>query len=209
MGEIKTKLVEAAIGEWNYFGKSTRKGDEWSLIGDEQVEPYTSHISNYWRAVGLPDWNGRTPQPWSAAFISWCFEEAGAAGKFSPSATHSVYIDRIRRHDGMSRDLILKSPTDAQISVGDLIWNPRPPSNPAARLPRDYSEAITMLEAGNFFDSHVDIVVSVNAASCDSIGGNVSNLPVGGSVTRSTWRLEEGLLVDVHKTWVGVVKNGL
>ena len=72
------------------------------------------------------------------------------------------------------------------------------------------AEATARLAAGDFFISHVDIVVAVGQGRCDSIGGNVSNLDVGGSVTKSTWRLDDqGCLSDPRKPWIGVVRNDL
>ena len=211
MGAIKEKLVAAALAEWEFFKRSTRSIDDvWKIGGDEAQAPYTSHISRYWAAVGLPDWTGKTDQPWSAAFVSWCFEAEGAQGKFRPNATHSAYIDAIRRHAGASADLVLKSPTEAIVEVGDLIWNPRKKKPPTEYVPpANFNEAIQRLKAGQYFDSHVDIVVEVTANSCSSIGGNVSNLDIGGSVTRSTWRVADGKLSDPRKQWIGIVKNGL
>jgi len=213
MGEIKQRLIEAATGEWRFFGGSTRSLDEvWKLFGDEAVEPFRSRVGDYWRAVGRPDWDGGTDEPWSAAFISWCFAEAGAGGLFAPDETHSVYVDRIRRQEGMSEALVLLPPGDARVAPGDLIWNSRSPNRgyPCPGHPLTYEEALPLLDGGIFFASHVDIVVSAGEGRCDSIGGNVCNVPEGGSVTRSTWRLDEaGRIADPRKDWIGVVKNGL
>lgn len=204
MGTQKDKLIAAALGEWDYFGKSTRSIDShWHLVGEEANEPYRSHITQYWTVVGFPEWNGDTPQPWSGAFISWCFKTAGIAGKFD--ATHSAYIDRIRRHENMPAELVLTSPKEAVIEPGDLIWNERDKTHPTP----DYETAVALLKAGTYFLSHVDIVISVDGDTCTSIGGNVSDRDSGGSVTRSTWKLKDGHIADPHKTWIGVVKNGL
>lgn len=209
---IQRKLIESALGEWDFFGRSTRGLDgRWRLAGDEADEPYRSRIGLYWAAVGRPDWDGGTDEPWSAAFISWCFADAGAGAAFAGHDTHAVYIDRIRRHDAMSAALVLIPPAAAALAPGDLIWNSRWESkSEAARAPKTFAAAIAELEAGNFFPSHVDIVVSVAQGSCASIGGNVSNRDPGGSVTRSTWRLApDGTIADPRKAWIGVVKNGL
>ena len=213
MGVIKQSLIEAATREWRFFGGSTRSLDEvWHIVGDEAVEPFRSRVGDYWRAVGRPEWDGGTDEPWSAAFISWCFAEAKAGGLFAPDETHSVYMDRIRRHDGMSEALVLLPPGDAPVAPGDLIWNSRRPgpAYPYPGHPLTYGEAIALLDSGTFFASHNDIVVSVGEGRCDSIGGNVCNVDDGGSVTRSTWRLDEtGRIADPRKDWIGVVKNGL
>lgn len=212
MGEIKRRLIESALGEWDFFGRSTRGLDgRWNLAGDEADEPYRSRIGLYWAAVGRPELDGGSDEPWSAAFISWCFAAAGASPAFSGHDTHSAYVDRIRRHDGMSAALVLAPPAAAALAPGDLIWNSRWESaGEAARAPKSFAAAIAALEAGHFFPSHVDIVVAVGAGLCDSIGGNVSNREPGGSVTRSTWRLAaRGTIADPRKDWIGVVKNGL
>src|SRR5687767_8385101 len=94
MGEVKRRLIACAEREWGYFGGSTRSlDDQWHIVGDEADEPFRSHINHYWRAVGEPGWDGGTDEPWSAAFISWCFRIAGAGPLFRPSDTHSEYID--------------------------------------------------------------------------------------------------------------------
>ncbi|TMJ18524.1 MAG: DUF2272 domain-containing protein [Alphaproteobacteria bacterium] len=210
MGIVKNRLIECAEREWRYFGGSTRNiENQWNIVGDEADEPFRSHISHYWASVGKPDWNGGTDEPWSAAFISWCFKIAGAGSGFSGDATHSVYINRIRLGDGMDPRLTLRSPPNTPLRVGDLIWNSRSDGQDE-NIPRSLAEATARLAAGDFFISHVDIVVAVGQGRCDSIGGNVSNLDVGGSVTKSTWRLDDqGCLSDPRKPWIGVVRNDL
>ena len=207
MGDIKDKLIEKAIGEWEFFGRCTRSlSNAWHVVSDESDEPYKTHINRYWVSVGQPTWNGATDEPWSAAFISWCFKEAGAGAAFRGSAKHSIYIDRIRRDTAADAKLSLRDPGLVAVERGDLIWNVRG-ANPVATT---YAKAVERLKAGDFFISHVDIVVEVRAGSCDSIGGNVSNRTPGGSVTRSTWKLAaDGKLADPRKTWIGVVKNSL
>src|SRR4051812_30462361 len=127
---VKSRLIEVALEEWATFGNSTRGIDEvWHIAGDESQSPYTERIADYWAAVGEPTWDGNTPQPWSAAFICWCFSEAiareGVDVQFSGDEKHSVYIDRIRRHRGMPPALVLTSTDGAPVSAGDLIWNAR------------------------------------------------------------------------------------
>lgn len=212
MGRIADRLVQAALREWTFFGGSTRGLDgSWSIAGDEADEPYRSRIGRYWEAVGRPGLDGGSDEPWSAAFVSWCFAEAGAGAAFSGHDTHSVYIDRIRRRDGMSERLLLLAPASAALAPGDLIWNSRwENAGDEARAPKSFDAAVAELEAGNFFPSHVDIVVAVDEGRCDSVGGNVSNRDPGGSVTRSTWRLaENGAIADPRKAWIGVVRNRL
>lgn len=112
----------------------------------------------------------------------------------------------------MSEALVLIDPAEAAVSPGDLIWNSRQPDpeHPDPDIPLSYGAAAAKLDAEDFFASHVDIVVSAGDGRCESIGGNVSNAQVGGSVTRSTWELDgRGRLTDRRKPWIGVVLNGL
>jgi hypothetical protein len=112
----------------------------------------------------------------------------------------------------MSDRLVLRDPAAVAVAPGDLIWNSRQPdlANPVADIALTHEAAVERLEAGDFFASHVDIVVAVEDGRCESVGGNVSPPGVGGSVTRSTWRLDpQGRLADPRKPWIGVVTNGL
>lgn len=207
MSEFKQRLVDTVQTEWKFFRRTTRPlSDIWQLGANQDVEPFTSRIGDYWNAVDRPDWNGATPEPWSAAFISWAFKTAGAGADFWGDETHSVYVDRIRRHDGMSEKLTLHAPDKWIPRVGDLIWNSRGERNP----PQSYAEAIEQLDAGRFIDSHVDVVVDVAPGRCSSIGGNVWHVKQGGSVTRADWRTDEaGYLIDERKCWIGVIHNEL
>ncbi|MBX3566161.1 MAG: DUF2272 domain-containing protein [Sphingomonas sp.] len=207
MGDIAERLIAVAAREWDFFRRTTRHlDDHWDLGANLDEPPQTARIGEYWDAVGRPTWDGLTPEPWSAAFISWCFAEAGAGGAFRGDETHSVYVDRIRRHDGMSGKLILHDPALFSPRVGDLIWNARGERDP----PGSYAEALEQLDARRFFDSHVDIVVAAGNGMCSSIGGNVWFQKVGGSVTRSDWHTDaEGRIADDRKVWIGVIQNDL
>ncbi|RYY25666.1 MAG: DUF2272 domain-containing protein [Sphingomonadales bacterium] len=207
MGEVAERLIAVAAREWEFFRRTTRYLDDHWDLGANLDEPlHTARIAEYWDAVDRPDWDGLTPEPWSAAFITWCFREAGAGVNFWGDETHSLYVDRIRRHDGMSQKLMLHDPALAVPRVGDLIWNSRGERDP----PQSHAEAITQLEVGRFFDSHVDVVTAIDGGVCSSIGGNVWHHKVGGSVTRSDWQLDaEGRITDPRKLWIGVISNDL
>jgi hypothetical protein len=133
MAGIAERLIAFALQEWDFFGRSTRGLDDgWHLVGDEADEPWRSRIGLYWAAVGRAGLDGGSDEPWSAAFVSWCFASAGAGADFTGSDTHSIYMGRVLRHDGMSAKLVLRPPERTPLAPGDLIWNARGDS-PAER----------------------------------------------------------------------------
>jgi len=205
---FRSKLVHTATQEWNFFGGSTRHLDDvWNVVGEESNSPFTERIGEYWASVQQLGWDGLTPQPWSAAFISWCFkrvnEQVGPKVMFKGHIKHSVYVDRIRRQAQMDGKLVLTSVDGAPIAAGDLVWNARGEGDG----PKSFTDAVKRLKVKDFFLSHVDIVVKVEGDVCYTIGGNVSDKEDGGSVTKSAWRLNaSGHLVDPRKTWIGLVK---
>lgn len=210
MTAFVTDLLDRALGEWAYFGYSTRAlNDNWKIGAEEYEIGFRSRVTDYWKVVGHPSWDGLTKQPWSGAFISWCFVKANAGALFEPSAKHSVYINSIRKQSSANAKLELVDPTQNAVAKGDLIWNSRRDSS-VSQIPKNYADAVAALKHGIMFNSHVDIVVEVGNGKCESIGGNVSNKDPGGSVTRSTWKLDpQGKLIDSRKSWLGVVKNNI
>ncbi|NKL66292.1 DUF2272 domain-containing protein [Rhizobium leguminosarum] len=206
MGPLSERLIDAATQEWEFFGYSSRAlNNKWKIGGDEHDPPYRERVQRYWSVVGHPTWDGRTKQPWSGAFISWCFDRADYGSRFEGSAKHSIYIDWIRR-GGSADTLDLVDPQSADVEPGDLIWNSRRDET-TSNIPQNYTQAIARLQAGDFFISHVDIIVGVGDSEFSSIGGNVSNEDPGGSVTKSTWRINGGRIADPRKSWIGLVKN--
>lgn len=206
MGQLSDKLIDTATSQWEFFGYSTRAlNNKWKIVGDEHDSPYREQVKKYWSVVGHPTWDGRTKQPWSGAFISWCFDQASYGTRFKGSAKHSIYIDWIRKGNS-AQTFALVDPASDVVEAGDLIWNSRRDET-TSDIPQNYTQAIARLGAGDHFISHVDIVVEVGDAQCSSIGGNVSNEDPGGSVTRSTWLLADGRIADPRKSWIGLVKN--
>ena len=204
-------LIAIATAEWDYFQRPTRAlDDQWFLPSNGVEEPWRSRVHDYWLSVDRPDQYGDTDEPWSAAFISWCFAQTGAVarGAFTPNETHSCYIDSIRHHRGASEKLILMPP-NVPLARGDLIWNARG----EGVIPLNYAEALARLDQGDcdHFYSHVDIISDVGDGWADSIGGNLWNTPKGGgAVVKNRWRCDaRGALDDDRKPWIGVVKNGI
>lgn len=199
---IASKLVASSEAEWARWGFSA-----WplhgarSIAGKENTTPFVGYVNEYWTVVGEPTWNGTTPQPWSAAFISFCFKGAGAAKKFPYASGHFGYCSSILKSTG-KYPLTLGDPGSTQLQAGDLLWAARTGGN-CPKPPTSYTKAVAALKSGAWFCSHSDIVVAVRPGEVDVIGGNVSN-----SVTKVTYVTAGGCIHDARHDWIGVVRAG-
>ncbi|MHC4043215.1 DUF2272 domain-containing protein [Bradyrhizobium sp. 23AC] len=207
---IAETVVEMARREWTRWGGPAEMIDG-RLIGftSERMEadaPFWTYVGEYWKTVGS-HLDGRDSPAWSAAFISYCFREAGAEKTFPYNENHSLYAAAI--DSGHFPGLSLQDPASTSLAVGDLVWASRRGDGCRAP-PRSFTEAKSELKkiragrAGSFC-SHSDIVVAVRAGEADVIGGNVKN-----AATRTTYRLDvNGCIRDGRRSFVGVIKNAL
>jgi hypothetical protein len=170
------------------------------IVGKEKAAPYTGYVNEYWTVVGEPTWNGATPQPWSAAFISHCFKKAGAAKNFPYASGHFGYCSSIVKSP-KKYPLTLVDPTSVPLQVGDLLWAARGGGD-CPKPPATYGKAVAALKSAAWFCSHCDIVVAVRPGEVDVIGGNVSN-----SVTRVTYLTTSGVVHDMRHDWIGVIRS--
>ena len=199
---ITTKLIETAQAEWERWGFSSRPLHGRPAIGGtERRTPFVSFVNDYWKAVDKPNWNGNTPQPWSAAFISFCFKKAGAGQGFPYSAGHVGYCGAIVRSPSRYPAFAFADQETTALDVGDLILAARSGDGCVAP-PRTHATALVALRQAQWFCSHADLVVAVRAGEIDVVGGNVSN-----SVTMTTYLTRDGRISDPRHVWLGVVKN--
>lgn len=141
--------------------------------------------------------------PWSAAFVSYVFRNAGAGSNFAYSGSHSTYIiQAIRAAKGESSntpDFVGYSIKDVAPSVGDLVCAPR------GKAKGMRFEEIP-LSKGSAFQSHCDIVVSVGASTIELVGGNV-----GDTVAKTIVKIDPKghIIVDqpAFRNWFVVIKN--
>jgi hypothetical protein len=172
----------------------------------EQDAPFWTYVGEYWRSIGS-HLDGRDPPAWSAAFISYCFREAGAGDRFPYDGNHSVYVSKIDA--GKFAGLSLQDPGKATVAAGDLLWASRSGSE-CRKPPLSFTEAKKELQKirsgkASGFCSHCDIVIAVRSGEADVIGGNVRN-----AVTRTTYKLDTaGRIRDGRHSFVGVIKDGL
>ncbi len=178
------RAISEAVDEWHRFGKGA---------GQEHHEPYSSYVNEMWTARGFPNLTGRDrDQFWSAAFISFVFENANYS-RMKFDIRHSTYIheaiqNRITLAD---RDFWGYRLDEARPQVGDLVCQWRVNDT-------TYDEA----ENNSRFPSHTDVIVAVRDSSVVTIGGNVSQ-----SVETKTFRLSQsGHLIDERRVFA-LMKN--
>jgi len=203
-------LVSVARREWIRWGGpiETIEGD---LIGFtdprmEAVFPYWTYVGEYWQTIGS-HLDGRDDPAWSAAFISYCFNQAAAGKRFPYHENHSVYVSKI--DSGKYTGLVLEDPAHSKITIGDLLWASRG-GDGCRTPPLTFADAKAELgrmrkKTADTFCSHSDIVVDIRDGAVDVIGGNVKQ-----SVTRTTYHLDaDGKIKDGRRVFIGVIKNSL
>lgn len=193
------RLMKFCDTEWMFFGQSSIRIDGKTTVGmSEYDDGAWQRIGDYWRLIGGPykHLTGKDRgTPWSAAFISWCMNEAGAGAKFPYSAGHATYINASIKNVGRAgAPFIAHSPKTYALKPGDLIGYWRG------------AKAITLdnaLQVG-WYESHTDIVVEVGSGFAHTIGGNVMH-----SVTKREVKLgAAGELIDRSENWfVSIATN--
>ena len=200
---FREELVRKAIEQWEWFGKDEGRNDKYigpdgkttakKTTGSktnprkETVEPYASRIADYWLAIPSKDYDrlvklfakskgkldGTVNIAWSASFISYCMQVAGAGPAFPYAPGHATWMVKSiknKKAGKLKADLVGYKPGEIPLQVGDLIGKPR-------EAGVTYDNAV----AKGWFESHSDIVVKIDAAAKTAhvIGGNVgSRCPV-------------------------------
>jgi hypothetical protein len=207
---IASTLVDIVRREWVRWGGPAERIDG-TLVGFsakrmEAIEPFWKYVGEYWHSIGS-DLDGKDPSAWSAAFISYCFNQAGVDSHFPYNDNHSIYVSKI--DTGKFAGLSLQDPSTTPIAVSDLLWasrsgdDCRPPPLTFADAKKELKKIRS--KTAKSFCSHSDIVVAARSGEVDVIGGNVKQ-----AVTRTTYRLDtSGRIRDGRRTFVGVIKNTL
>ncbi|MBD9578788.1 DUF2272 domain-containing protein [Pseudomonas sp. BGr12] len=222
------ELLERTTSEWERFGKDTGRKDKYiapdkstttekSTGGKlnprkETVDPYSSRIADYWLAVESKDYkslvktyakdkgklDGTINIAWSAAFISYCMQMAGAGASFPYSPGHYRWIYnsiKNRKTNKLSASLVGYRPAELPLKPGDLLGKSRIPG-----VAYD-----NVLDVG-WFESHSDVVVEVDAGESKAfvIGGNV-----GQSVSKVEVKLTPEGLVANPAEWLVHIRNNI
>ncbi|WP_299414237.1 DUF2272 domain-containing protein [Acaryochloris sp. IP29b_bin.148] len=183
---IKTEIVDIARQELAFFQDGGLKENQSGAI---------ERVNEYWQTVGRDDLDGTDRDwPWSAAFISWVMQEAGAGDRFEYSASHSTYIaDAVasRKNGDNDAAFVAYRLDEYSPQVGDLVGFSR--------------QSGVTFDSPPPYKSHTDIVVAVREGEIDVIGGNTSD-----SVTLRTFKTDaQGRLIDSSRDWFVVLSNQL
>ncbi len=134
----------------------------------ENQDPLKSHIPVYWSATSTAFTS--VAVPWSAVFVSWCVQTAGAQPNdffFNPQHSQFVYaaINKLPSSEGyVGREVAAYSP-----KVGDILHNNR----------SDQAFDFAYARAKRSYTSHAAIVMEVGQDNAGgylrTIGGNEGN----------------------------------
>jgi uncharacterized protein DUF2272 len=157
-GDYTKRLVSLTTNQYDEFHRYT-----------EDDAPLAAQIHRYWQETGLGDQPVSTA--WSAAFVSWCVQKAGAsAAEFRVAASHAVFVKWAINNAATGVGVFKgRKITGYQPKAGDIIQSNRNGgniTNDTAAVRDDY-------------ESHSAIVVQIsqdaNGPCALTIGGNESN----------------------------------
>ena len=200
MTSIIPKLLEVCDAEWEFFGNSVIRLDGTSRVGKREYDDGAwQRIGDYWQFIGggYQHLTGKDRgTPWSAAFISWCMNQAGAGSRFPYSSGHARYINQAIKNarNGVGDAHIVGHPLKGYtLKAGDLIGYWRGDT----RITFDNANRI------GWYQSHTDIVVEIMQGVAYTIGGNVMH-----SVTKRAVKLgSNGDLIDKRENWFVAIEN--
>ncbi len=189
------EVVRIANEEWVFFGNHVYDQDD-GYLEERDEEAWQRIADEYWQTQGIERIDIDTPEevasdnnPWSAAFISWVMQEAGAGDQFNYSALHADYINQAieDRESESDAAFIGYSIEEYSPKVGDLIGSNRE-GEEGGEITVTYDTARDY----ESYNSHVDIVVATRLGEIDVIGGNVEE-----TVTLRTFQVDpEGKLIN-------------
>ncbi|WP_164985800.1 DUF2272 domain-containing protein [Bosea sp. Tri-44] len=209
-------MIERLNREWNFFGKDEGKNDKF-VDGKrkETVVPYRDRVGDYWLSIPTAQYNslvakyaksygkldGSIDIAWSAAFISYCMQAAGAGKQFPYDSGHQNWMKlsiKNRLADKLSAPLVGYRVDEFPLEVGDLIGAPR---EEFKNLTYD------QIPTAGWFKSHSDVIVEINKPKKRAyvIGGNV-----GQSVSKVEIKIDaDGRLADTQRNWVVHIRNNI
>lgn len=160
---LRDHIRAAALKEWDTWGRGTHTEAE-----DEMVPV----LRKYWRVVrpaNQVDDAIKNRDPWSAAFVSWVMQEAGAGAAFHYGAAHRTYVAAAKysRQQRDSSKFWAHSVDEVVPEVGDVLCRDRQRENG-----RCAGTTFDNVDKGDW-PTHGDIVTDVFSDYINVIGGNV------------------------------------
>jgi len=126
---------------------------------------WATGTGNHFTQAQLGDPTFQKQHPWSAAFISWVMQQAGAGQIFRRSAGHAVYIHWAKENRLRNQPNPFKAYRVSEVAprVGDLVCKSRAGSG----------ATYDTIQPG--MKTHCDIVIEVRPGQLVTVGGNVRN----------------------------------
>ncbi len=157
LSKPKESLVQACVTEWLRFERGTRQ---------EYEQPFVKHIGEYWKSIGMNLDGLDRDVPWSAAFISYVVRIAGGYSGFKYSASHSRYCNKAIR---------CKLDAKPHPFWGYKIGSYKPKLGDMVCRWRNNAISYEYAATNQWYQSHCDIVVSIEDRNVFTIGGNVKH----------------------------------
>ncbi len=198
---FRQQAVDIALDEWQFWGRTERNinGSYVRVGATETQSGFDARVGDYWQAAGFNFDGDDTDQPWSAAFISWVMQEAGAGNNFNYSANHAAYINEYvlnNKQGNLNAAFVGYDIDDTAPRIGDLVCYTREDATTTF-------DSIT--SSTGFYTSHCDLVTALGSGQIEVIGGNVNN-----SVTKKILRTNgQGLVTDTFNRWFVVIRANL
>lgn len=154
---LRSAIVNIAMQEWNKWKQGTIKETDPSI---------QAILRDYWISGTGSDYGYKNKLAWSAAFISWVVKQAGGGNNFRYSGAHTTYTYYAKQNRLQNNSNPFKAYRTSEMKPepGDIIVQNRGSSAfTYDNLQPDMS------------GTHGDIVVKVNPATVEVIGGNLSD----------------------------------
>lgn len=163
------RAVNVALTEMETFARHN------GTIVTETQSPLRQRVLEYFRFVDRPDIVDTASEPWSAAFISFVMDRAGASqAQFPKSQNHTKYILAglaNRMANRLDAPVVYFDTDEIVPRVGDLIGFSR---TSKVKDRADIEPFLHLPPKDQFFPSHTNLVIDVSPGSVTAIGGNVS-----------------------------------
>lgn len=202
---LRSRVVESAMAEWSFFDRPTLQNGKLLRIGRKEGDSgQWQRVLTYWREglqnSSLQDRADATSRdhPWSAAFIAYVMNQAGAGDQFPYAASHSGSIKEAiynRQHSIRNVKLIGHRVTDYAPRPGDLLCATR--SWATGQV--DYDNAGRF----DFFPSRCELVINATIGQIVTIGGDLMD-----AVTRHNIKALNGKIApEAGRDWLVVIQT--